>query len=230
MLGFLVVAFSIYGLINFYLFLRGWQSLAGYPGVRWLYAVVFLTFILSFPVGRIVLGLGKNTLTQFLVRVGAFHLALMLYLFIGIILIDLARLVNAFLPFLPRSLSVSPHRTGLVLFLTVVGASLLVIMGGVINAYRPRLRDCVFSIDKSANGRRDLTVVLASDLHLGLVSGIPRLKKLVEKVNALEPDIVLLPGDIVDETVTAEEEEGIVSIFQDIRAPLGIFSVPGNHE
>jgi hypothetical protein len=49
-------------------------------------------------------------------------------------------------------------------------------------------------------------------------------------VNALDPDIVLLPGDIVDESVTAREEEAMTEVFQKLRAPLGVYSVPGNHE
>ncbi|HYA48670.1 MAG TPA: metallophosphoesterase, partial [Burkholderiales bacterium] len=49
-------------------------------------------------------------------------------------------------------------------------------------------------------------------------------------VNALDPDLVLLPGDIVDESVTAKEEEAMTSVFRGLRSRLGIFSVTGNHE
>ena len=86
------------------------------------------------------------------------------------------------------------------------------------------------AIDKAAGGRRDLTIVVASDIHLGTIAGRSRVRTVVERVNALRPDIVLMPGDIVDESVTAGEEEAVTSLFRELRAPLGVYAVPGNHE
>jgi predicted MPP superfamily phosphohydrolase len=39
-----------------------------------------------------------------------------------------------------------------------------------------------------------------------------------------------MPGDIVDETVTAEIEAEFSAVMRRIRAPLGVFAVAGNHE
>ncbi len=87
-----------------------------------------------------------------------------------------------------------------------------------------------FTVDKKAGDRQGLRIAMASDIHLSTVGARPRLEKLVERINALEPDIVLLPGDIVDESMTAEEESRLTAIFRGLRAPLGVFSVLGNHE
>jgi predicted MPP superfamily phosphohydrolase len=57
-----------------------------------------------------------------------------------------------------------------------------------------------------------------------------KLETIAARINALEPEIVLLPGDIVDESVSIAEEERMISALRSIRAPLGVFSVPGNHE
>jgi hypothetical protein len=165
-----------------------------------------------------------------LAKIGVFHLALMLYLLMGVLLIDLLRLVHSFRPFFPASWSKDPGRTGLVLFALVAGVSVLVVVGGVINAARPRTREISMAIDKAAGGRRSLTIVVASDIHLGTIAGSSRLRKVVERANALAPDIVLMPGDIVDESVTSREEEAMTSVFQELRAPLGVYAVPGNHE
>jgi predicted MPP superfamily phosphohydrolase len=72
--------------------------------------------------------------------------------------------------------------------------------------------------------------VMASDFHLGAYNGSERLRKLVEKINSLAPDIVLLAGDVVDESVSTAEEEEMIGILKELRAPLGVFSVTGNHE
>lgn len=227
---FLVVVLSVYGLVNFYIVRRGWQALAGYPRARWVYLAFFLAFILSYPAGRIAMGFGRNCVSGIFVKIGSFHLALMIYLFMGVVLVDLFRLVNSFWPMVPKSISSNPRQTGLMLFLLVAGTSILVVIGGAINAARPRVRELSISIDKPAGGRRSLTIVMASDVHLGTVAGSSRLKALVDRINTLGPDIVLLPGDIVDESVTAREEEAMTAVFQKIRAPLGVYSVPGNHE
>ncbi|MGA2533242.1 MAG: metallophosphoesterase [Candidatus Aminicenantales bacterium] len=230
MLVFLLIVLSVYGLVNFYIFRRGLQALAAYPRGRWIFIAVFLALVLAYPAGRMLVGFGRNSAAGLVVKAGSLHLALMIYLLLGVIVIDLCRLVNSFWPMIPRAWASRPGQTGAALFLVVAGASLLVIIGGAVNAARPRLRELAISIDKSAGSRRGLTIVMASDVHLGTIAGSARLKMLVDRTNALEPDIVLLPGDIVDESVTAGEEEEMTAVFRKIRAPLGVYSVPGNHE
>jgi len=230
MLAFVSIALSIYGLVNFYILRRGWQALAGHPQARWIWLAVFLVLALSFPAGRMLLGHGQGPFSVLLARIGAFHLAVMLNLLMGVLLVDLVRLVNAFRPFFPASWTKDPGRPGLALFVLVAGAAALVIVGGAVNAARPRVREVTLAIDKAAGGRRSLTIVVASDIHLGTIAGSSRLRAVVERVNALRPDLVLLPGDIVDESVTAREEEAMTSVFRELRAPLGAYSVPGNHE
>ncbi len=227
---FLAVVLSVYGLVNFYISLRGWQALAGLPRARGFILGIFWAFMLFYPVGRVLMARGRNPLFAPLVKIGSFHLALMIYLLMGVVLIDLVRLADRIIPFLSKTFSSRPRQTGLVLFLLVAGISVLVVAGGVLNAARPRIRELALSIDKRAGGRKDVSIVMASDIHLGTIAGSARLRTLVDRINRLAPDIVLLPGDVVDESVTPEEEEAMTSIFEKIRAPLGVYAVPGNHE
>jgi predicted MPP superfamily phosphohydrolase len=227
---FLVTVLFIYGLVNLYISVRGWQALAGFPRARWIFFAAFWVYILCYPVGRVLMASGRNPLFAPFIKLGSFHLALMIYLFMGVLLVDLTRLADRIVPFVPGSFSARPHLAGLILFLIVGGVSVLVVAGGFINASRLRVRELSLSIDKPAGGRRALSVVMASDIHLGTIAGSARLRNLVDRINLLGPDIVLLPGDIVDESVTTEEEEAMTSIFQKIKAPLGVYAVPGNHE
>jgi predicted MPP superfamily phosphohydrolase len=79
-----------------------------------------------------------------------------------------------------------------------------------------------------------VTVALLSDIHVAGPDMPPeRLARIVGQVNALEPDIVLIAGDLVSEkrtatrTYTAEE---VVAPLGKLDAPLGVFAVPGNHD
>jgi len=231
MIVFLLVVLGIYGLANFYIVRRGWQALAGYPSPRTVFLVVFGLLILAYPLGRVMNGTSRGVVSDVLIRSGSFYMALMLHLFFLLVTVDIFRLANAFLNFFPKGFAANPHKTGLIVFIAVMGIGLGVVVGGYVNAVHPRLRNLEIDIDKPAGaGFRSLNIAMASDIHLGTVMGSRRLERIVERLRALEPDIVLLPGDIVDESVSRAEEEKMISCLRSIKAPLGVFSVPGNHE
>jgi len=80
-------------------------------------------------------------------------------------------------------------------------------------------------IPQSFNGK---TIVFVSDIHYGPFFSKERVRDIVSRINALEPDIVLLGGDDVDhiETDAAPCYEELANL----KAPLGKYGVLGNHE
>ena len=76
--------------------------------------------------------------------------------------------------------------------------------------------------------RDGLVVVAVSDLHLGTLVGRPWLTRLVARVDALKPDVVVVVGDLVDGEVGPLEP--LLPVLQTLRAPLGVWAVTGNHE
>ena len=194
MFVFLAVALTIYGLINFYVVRRGAQALGGYPTAKVVFMAAFIAMTLAYPLGRVFMALGKSSLSPLFVKVGSFHMVVMLYGFLSVVLVDLIRLVNALIPFLPKGLAARPGPTGLVLFLAVAGVTALTIVGGAINAVRPRTVEIDLNNLKKAGGMERLTIVVASDLHLGTLVGRSRLEKVIERINALDPDVIFLPA------------------------------------
>ncbi|GAB2922341.1 hypothetical protein GCM10027047_19570 [Rhodococcus aerolatus] len=73
-----------------------------------------------------------------------------------------------------------------------------------------------------------LRIAVVSDLHVGPARGAGFTRRVVELVNAQSPDVVALTGDLVDGTV-ALVGDALVPV-RDLRAPLGVFGVTGNHE
>lgn len=72
-------------------------------------------------------------------------------------------------------------------------------------------------------------IVHISDLHLSTFDDKPEaLQKVVDSINAQNPDIVCFTGDLV--SLGASEAEPFASILQQIHAPDGVFSVLGNHD
>jgi predicted MPP superfamily phosphohydrolase len=229
MILFLAVALSIYGLVNFYIGRRGAQALAGAPGARRTFLILFAGLALAMPLGRVLMAVARGRASSVLVEIGNFQMAVMLYGFLAVLAIDLVRLVNAFIPVLPKGL-LANARTGPAVFIAAAGAVVLTIVAGAWNATRLATVELDLKVPRKSGAAERLTVVAASDLHLGAIVGPKRLAKVVERMIALEPDVVLFAGDIVDESVTPEIESKLGAIMRLLRPRLGVFAVPGNHE
>lgn len=77
-------------------------------------------------------------------------------------------------------------------------------------------------------GLSGMKVVQISDIHIGPTLDRRFMRRVVEQVNALEPDVVAVTGDLVDGSVNRLRDE--VAPLSGLRAPLGVYYVTGNHE
>jgi predicted MPP superfamily phosphohydrolase len=73
-----------------------------------------------------------------------------------------------------------------------------------------------------------LTVAHLSDLHWGPYIGQREIRAAVEQANALSPDLILLTGDYV--LASASYAAPCARELAALRAPLGAFAIPGNHD
>jgi predicted MPP superfamily phosphohydrolase len=71
-------------------------------------------------------------------------------------------------------------------------------------------------------------IVQISDVHLGLMVGRPGLKRILEQVAALKPDLVFSTGDLVDGQM--DGLRGLDRELSALKPPLGKYAVLGNHE
>lgn len=227
---FFSIFFSLYGLLNSYIFWRGWQAIPDSSGLHLPYTVLFLLLSLSFLGGRFLERLSLSWVSTVMVWVGSYWLAAMVYLYIVLLSLDFFRLIDAIVPFIPDTLTRNPDATkatvGAIVVLTVIG--LLVV--GHRNARNIRIKTLKIQIPKNSRPIKALNIVAVSDIHLGTIIGKGRLAKIVEMVNALDPDLVLLPGDVVDEDVGPVIRQNLGETLRSIRARYGVFAITGNHE
>ena len=66
----------------------------------------------------------------------------------------------------------------------------------------------------------ELNIVMASDLHLSPIDGERLLTKIIDKMNSLNPDIILLAGDIVDDKAEILEQRKIGESFKKIKSQI----------
>lgn len=75
---------------------------------------------------------------------------------------------------------------------------------------------------------KDTKIVFLTDIHHGPYFSKARLEKLVNRVNLLQPDIVLLGGDYVHRS--SKFIEPCFEELENLKAPLGVYGVLGNHD
>ncbi|MDL2247839.1 metallophosphoesterase, partial [Bacteroides sp. OttesenSCG-928-J23] len=75
-----------------------------------------------------------------------------------------------------------------------------------------------------------LKIVSLSDLHLGYGIGKEEFAKWIELINQENADIVLMSGDVIDNSLRPLRQQGMAEMFKQIKSKYGIYAVPGNHE
>ena len=141
-----------------------------------------------------------------------------LYLLIVFILADIGVLVRL----VPKDWLISNAVT----MASILGVIAVVLTAGGIH-YRHKYREeLTVYTDKPLE--KPLTVVLASDLHIGYSNRKAELGRWIDLINAEHPDIVLFCGDIVDIQLRPLVEGNFAEEFHRLTAPA--FAVLGNHE
>lgn len=115
---------------------------------------------------------------------------------------------------------------------TAAALALVVALGttayGMVEASGPRITETTHTSDALPGGFDGTRVALVTDLHAGVVHGSDFAEEVVAKVNAAQPDIVVLSGDVVD--APFERHRAEIAPLAGLEAPLGVFAVTGNHE
>ncbi len=106
---------------------------------------------------------------------------------------------------------------------------------GYWNATRdPVVRQASVAVAGWPAGQKPLKILLLSDTHIAGPDMPPeRLARIVGKLNRLNPDLVLIAGDLVSEKRTATHiytAAEVVSPLAGLKAPLGVVVAPGNHD
>jgi hypothetical protein len=230
MILFFTIVLAIYSMLNYYIFARGWQAIPRGSTLRTYYLILFIFIALTFFTGRLLENRVPVFVSDILIWIGSFWWGAILYFLLIIIALDLIRLINRLLPFYP---SIIADNYAVVKQLIAAAAIVIVaitMVVGYFNARNVRVKTLTLSIPKDAGAWRSLNIVSASDIHLGTVIGRKMLDRIVEKINALNPDIVLLPGDIIDEDPIPAMRQNLGESLKKIKAPLGVYAVTGNHE
>ncbi len=92
----------------------------------------------------------------------------------------------------------------------------------------PAVKEISISIENLPAEYKGLRVVVLADLHLAQLNDAPYAEEIVRRTNALEPDLIVLPGDLIDGDVSLRRDE--VAPLAGLKAKYGVYMSLGNHE
>jgi len=225
MVLFLLCYLAIYGGAHVYLLLRltrVFQLAPPWPGI---FLGVAAFMVLAPILVRVLERYGKETLAKLIAYLGYLWMGYFFLLLSASLALDLLRGILAALGWLWHRYLAPPEGRFLCLALLVALAASLY---GLLEARRIRVERVTLRSPKLPKGAGGVRLVLISDVHLGVMVGRAGLKRILDEVTALNPDLLLCTGDLVD-----GQMDGLAGRDQElgrIHPPLGKFAVLGNHE
>ena len=190
------------------------------------FAVVYLFMALS-PV--IAFLLPKSAVAIVIRRLSTYWIGIMLYSLLYVVLFDLLRLIAKHTK-LKNTLLFS---RGSVISIgsVVVACAVATCLYGIFNARNIKVNEYSVTVNKSCGSDKHLKAVLVADLHMGYAIGVDHITNMVEKINQQDADIVIIAGDIFDNSYDGmDDPEGIKAQLKSIKSKYGVYAVYGNHD
>jgi predicted MPP superfamily phosphohydrolase len=216
---FFILLLISYLLGNIYIFVRGIQAI-GHISItlKWIFGLsywigallLFATFIALRSFKQLPFSLGHT-----LFQIGAGWLVFTLYMVIFLACTDLIKVFN------------SSFQYGFIISLLLTFSLLTY---GYIRYQHPNKQVINIAVNKPLVNTNKLKIVAISDWHLGLGTTKKKLKKDVDFINAQKPDIIIIGGDLIDNSITPVINQEIDKELNRLHATMGIYMAPGNHE
>lgn len=112
--------------------------------------------------------------------------------------------------------------------LVIGGALTAGLVYGMRNRYRYNLTRQKLLIKNLPDEFKGLRIIQISDIHAGSFDDPEAVAEGVEAIMQEKPDLILFTGDLVNDR--ADEVAPYIEVFNKLRAPLGVYSVLGNHD
>lgn len=211
---------------NYYVFYRTWTIIPTSNIARIcliVLAVILIgSLILTFAAGEHL----PISLTSVLYKIGTSWIFIFLYFLIFNLLMDLIRATRL----IPKNTLSHYTQDNWLSFALMVGFIGLLMFCGYLK-YRIKERvDIPLSIEKNIPANDSLKIVAVSDLHLGYNIGKKELQNWVKLINREEPDVVLIAGDLVDNSIRPVLDENLAEDLRAIKSRYGVYAIMGNHD
>ena len=108
------------------------------------------------------------------------------------------------------------------------GSMLATLIYGFSNKYDYHIRRIRLRFSSLPSAFRGLKIVQVSDIHCGSFDNREKVEKGVEMILKEKPDVIFFTGDLVNNR--SDEMYSWMETFSRLKAPMGVYSVLGNHD
>lgn len=227
---FFTIFFTVYTALNYYVFIRGWQTLHTFPALKPFYVAAFIIVAYGYVFAKVLYKFLHPAVYDLWLAVGAIWFAFLVYFILLLLGLDLIRLAEHFFNFLPKSLHDNYEQTKKITAIVIIALVSLIVFLGNLNKRDITVKTLEFTFPKGDGKLSEINIAAASDLHLSPIDGERLLSRIINKMNSLNPDIILLAGDIVDDKAEVLEQRKIGESFRKLNPKYGIYTINGNHE
>ncbi|MCY3024291.1 MAG: metallophosphoesterase [Planctomycetota bacterium] len=224
----LSIVVPVYGGMHYYVY-RRFLTAAGPLPPTWLWFTrVFLTAMMAgFFLVRFFRGASPHAAMVALYWLFAVWLGFLFYVFVLTLAAHLTAAAARVCGY--STWAFLGSRPGLTALAVVVAMALVVAGYGFREARgAPRTTELEVPVKNLPSGMDGFSIVQFCDLHNGLVVGESQLRRIVERINALDPDLVVITGDLADES--ASDFGDVAPLLGELRARHGVLAVTGNHD
>ena len=167
-------------------------------------------------------------LHRILKNTGNYFLGTFLYIILVIVVVDLVRLILKYV-FHARFLEF--RSTFVITGFVCMALIILISVYGILHVGTIKVTPYEVTVNKKVKDMDSLKIVLLADTHFGYSINCRHAQKMAEKINAQDPDIVCIAGDIFDNDYDAiSDPEGVRNALKSIKSRYGVYACWGNHD
>jgi predicted MPP superfamily phosphohydrolase len=225
---FRIIFFTVYFIPAIYVFfrLRKYFSDKAY---RKYFSYFYIILIFTFPCIEILSHSSSNLWITNFTKIGFYSLPYFFYLFLMMFLVDIGLIINRLIKIAPFKVIISTKFRRIVLLIILI-APLLIVTIGAFWHENTQISTYQITVPKRSSEMNHLKVAVAADLHLRGITEKSIVDRFVTKINSLNPDLVLLVGDIIEGDRQDAEMTVLEQTLRKINSPYGVYAVFGNHE
>ncbi len=218
---FLTIFITVYGGSHFYVYYRLIYPLRLTGFTSLLIKILFIALCFSFPLLHFVTRGQNGPVVEITNYISSLWMGIIVYLFLVTLGFDLVKLA---LKFTGNNTLQNPR-----IFASLVSAiALIVTLYGLLAAANIGITRISAKIPNLPKKLEGTTIAQISDVHMGLLIQGKKLENIVSLTNGLNPDLIVITGDLVDEQALHMEE--LVEPLQRLKSKYGVFACTGNHE
>jgi len=204
---------------NIYIYIRGLQLFQSSSAIiKWIYSSVFWLCALSIVLMLFLRNTRLSALpvSHLLFEFSSGWLVFTLYMGLLLLAFECLRVFNITTPYT---------------FIIALSLTIGILIRGFENYQHPVTKVINIDFNKpSTSPPASFKIVAVSDIHLGMGTSKRLLQKYIQMIQSQQPDLILIGGDLVDNSILSVMHRHFETDLSQLHAPYGVYMVPGNHE